>query len=245
MGNGQDIYGTSDEFNFVYETTTGDQTIIANVDSLDHVDYPLDVWARAGLMIRDSLDPDAKNATVFATPGHGLGFTWRSATGGSTQYAPGPSISAPIRLRLSRTGSSFSAYYTIGNGWILIGSATIAMGNPVYTGPVACSHGGAAVLGQFSQMSVAALSVVGVPAPWQNTDIGAVGILGSATADQDVFTIKGSGSDIWTNGDQFHLVYQPWSGNGELVARVSGLEDTNPWAKAGLMFRQYLDPGAA
>jgi regulation of enolase protein 1 (concanavalin A-like superfamily) len=245
IGEGRDIYGTSDEFNFVYEIASGDQTITASIDSLDIVDYPLDVWARGGLMIRDALSSDSKNATVFVTPGHGVGFTWRDATGGNTQYIPGPAISAPVGLRLTRAGNSFSAYYGYGNSWTLIGSATIAMGNTVYTGPVACSHGGAAVMAQFSQVSVDAASIVGVPAPWQNTDVGAAGILGSAMASGNVFTVKGSGGDIWMDDDQFHFVYQPWSGNGELVARLTGLEDTNPWAKAGIMFRQYLGSSAA
>jgi len=126
---------------------------------------------------------------------------------------------------------------------------TISMGNRVYSGLVSCSHGGAAVAAQFSQVSVNGPYIEGVRAPWQNTDVGPVAILGSATQDQNptvtTFVIKASGSDIWMGEDQFHFVYQPWSGNGELIAHLNGVEDTNPWAKAGIMFRQYLDGSAA
>jgi hypothetical protein len=37
-----------------------------------------------------------------------------------------------------------------------------------------------------------------------------------------------------------HFVYQPWSGDGQIVARVTDVEHTDDWAKAGVMFRQSL-----
>ena len=34
-------------------------------------------------------------------------------------------------------------------------------------------------------------------------------------------------------------------GDGELIARVTGLQNTEPWAKAGIMFRQVLSANFA
>jgi len=48
------------------------------------------------------------------------------------------------------------------------------------------------------------------------------------------YTISGSGTDIWDFADGFHYLYQPWTGNGEIIARVNSVGNTDPWAKASL-----------
>lgn len=83
-----------------------------------------------------------------------------------------------------------------------------------------------------------------LPQPWQNRDIGDVGIAGKAGWRDGKFTLKGSGSDIWDSSDQFHFVYQGLHGDGEITARVTSLTNTNGWAKAGLMIRESLTPGS-
>jgi regulation of enolase protein 1 (concanavalin A-like superfamily) len=55
------------------------------------------------------------------------------------------------------------------------------------------------------------------------------------------FTITGGGPDIWNTADGFHFVYQPWSGDGEIVAHVTYFEYGHYSCKAGLMFRESLD----
>ncbi len=76
-----------------------------------------------------------------------------------------------------------------------------------------------------------------VPPPWVNGDIGAVGAPGYANYDNGTFTIHGSGADVWGTSDEFHFVHQPISGDVEITARVTGIENTDDWAKAGLMIR--------
>jgi len=85
-----------------------------------------------------------------------------------------------------------------------------------------------------------------VPSPWADGDIGAVGVAGSACAAGGTYTVGGSGSDIQGTADAFHSVYQPLSsGSWQIVARVASLQNTDPGAKAGVMIRATLDPGAA
>ncbi len=83
------------------------------------------------------------------------------------------------------------------------------------------------------------------PAPWKHQDIGPAEVPGSATHDAGVFTLQGT-MDIWGPADGCHLMWQPLHGDGELVARVTAME--NPGgvghAKAGLCIRGTLDPGA-
>ena len=46
-----------------------------------------------------------------------------------------------------------------------------------------------------------------------------------------------SGADIWSTSDAFQFVDQPLHGNGQIVARVVNVQNTDPWAKAGVMIR--------
>ena len=85
----------------------------------------------------------------------------------------------------------------------------------------------------------------GLPSGWYSTDIGAVAIGGSATATSGTFTLQGSGADIWGTADAFRFVYQPLSGDGSVVARVSSLTNTDSWTKAGVMIRAGLTAGSA
>jgi regulation of enolase protein 1 (concanavalin A-like superfamily) len=58
------------------------------------------------------------------------------------------------------------------------------------------------------------------------------------------FTITGGGPDIWGLVDGFHFVYQPWSGDGEIFARVAQFEYGARCSKACVMFRETLDPAS-
>jgi hypothetical protein len=81
-------------------------------------------------------------------------------------------------------------------------------------------------------------------APWSDADVGNVGFAGDGTLASGTFTVHGSGADIWGNADGFHYVYQRLNGNASIVARVSGVSSTDPWAKAGVMIRDTLLPGS-
>jgi O-glycosyl hydrolase/regulation of enolase protein 1 (concanavalin A-like superfamily) len=77
-----------------------------------------------------------------------------------------------------------------------------------------------------------------LPSPWATSDIGAVGVAGGATDTNGLFTITGSGTDIWGTADAFHYVYQPASGNCSIQAEVLSVQNSAPWAKAGVMIRE-------
>lgn len=84
-------------------------------------------------------------------------------------------------------------------------------------------------------------SVLGsLPAPWQHCDVGAVAVPGSAGCDTNVFTIQSSGSGITNQADSFHFIYQTLTGDGQIIARVMAVENTDPFAEGGLMVRETL-----
>jgi regulation of enolase protein 1 (concanavalin A-like superfamily) len=80
--------------------------------------------------------------------------------------------------------------------------------------------------------------------PWADQDIGDTGATGSTAVTNGVFSINGSGADIWGSADAFHYVYQNWSGDGAIVIRVLHVDETDTYARAGIMFRATLDPGS-
>ena len=53
-----------------------------------------------------------------------------------------------------------------------------------------------------------------------------------------------AGADIFGSSDQFHFVYKQLSGDGQIVARVASVQNTNSRAKAGVMFRDTLAAGS-
>ena len=84
-----------------------------------------------------------------------------------------------------------------------------------------------------------------LPAPWTSADIGYVYVPGDICYDSGVYTITASGNDIWDRADAFHSMFRPVPGSSlEIKARIVSVQNTDPWAKCGVMFRSNLDPGS-
>src|ERR1700761_6386411 len=75
-------------------------------------------------------------------------------------------------------------------------------------------------------------------------DIGNVGVEGEASFLNGNFNVLASGGDIWENADAFHFAYKTLAGDGQIVAHISSQQYTDPWSKAGVMFREDSSPGA-
>lgn len=136
-GAGGDIQGTADAFRFVYVMATGDCTIIARVNSVQNVN----AWSKAGVMIRESLDPGAANAFVAVTPGNGVTWQYRSGTVGGTSWNNTGNLSAPYWVKLVRSGNTFTGYRSAyGTNWTQQGTATFTVASTVYVGLALTSH---------------------------------------------------------------------------------------------------------
>ena len=59
-------------------------------------------------------------------------------------------------------------------------------------------------------------------------------------ASSGTWNVGGSGADISGTADNFRFAYQTLTGNGSITARVTGLDNTNTFAKAGVMLRETL-----
>lgn len=135
-GSGADIWGKKDEFFFVYKQLAGNMTLIAKVGSLQNTN----AYAKAGLMIRESLSANSKNAFLGVTPTKGIKFQYRTTAGANTASV-GASGAAPYWLKLARAGNQFSAYKsTNGTTWSKIKDQTFSMNTTVYVGLAVTSH---------------------------------------------------------------------------------------------------------
>jgi regulation of enolase protein 1 (concanavalin A-like superfamily) len=169
-GSGSNIYGTTDAFQFNYQSLTGNGTITARVVS----QTPTNAWAKAGVMIRETLDPSSTNALVAVTPYNGIAVQRRTATGGQTALTVGPLTAAPYWVRLTRNGNTFSAYASAdGTTWTFIRQDTISMAATVFIGLAVTSHS-AGVLSTATFDHVAVGSP-GPPPACNPLDFGAAG----------------------------------------------------------------------
>jgi regulation of enolase protein 1 (concanavalin A-like superfamily) len=153
-GSGNDIWNTADQFHFVYRTLTADGTIIARVASQQSTD----LWAKAGVMMRQSLDAGSPYAFVMATPGNGVDFQWRPTQDAGSTWGGNVGVYAvaPYWVKLTRAGSTFTASASSdGQNWSPLGSIVIPMSTQIYVGLAVCAHNGGALNGStFDHLSV-------------------------------------------------------------------------------------------
>jgi len=113
---GADIWGQSDQFHYAYKTLSGSGSIIAKVQSLSNTDG----WAKAGVMIRETLNADSKHAMMVVSSASGASFQRRLDTGGdSSSDDDSGGITAPYWVKIERDlAGSFSAYSSAnGSSW--------------------------------------------------------------------------------------------------------------------------------
>jgi regulation of enolase protein 1 (concanavalin A-like superfamily) len=123
-GGGADIWGSSDQFHFVYQPLSGDGEIVARVVSVQNAD----VWSKAGVMMRESVAANARHAMMVVTPGAGTAFQRRTTAGGASAHTSGPSVAAPYWVRLVRTGATVTASTSAnGSTWTTVGSVSLSL----------------------------------------------------------------------------------------------------------------------
>ncbi len=116
---------------------SGDGEIVARVTSLDAIR----AWTKAGVMIRDSRDSGAAHAFMLVSAGRGPAFQRRLTNGGESVSTSGGAGVAPMWVKLTRSGDTFSAYACVnGYSWRLIGTETIVMARDVMAGLAVSSH---------------------------------------------------------------------------------------------------------
>jgi hypothetical protein len=178
-GSGADIWDNGpgageyhDEFHFAYKMLTGAGSIVAKVNSVQNTND----WAKAGVMIRETLDGGSKHAFAAVTPANGVAFQNRIDTGGASFNFNQTGFTAPYWVKLERgPAGNFAAYHSAnGSSWQLIqsGAATnIPMTSNVYIGLALTSHDAALTCqAVFSNVTITGT----VSGQWAHQDIGII-----------------------------------------------------------------------
>ena len=164
---GTDIWDTSDEFHFAFKELSGPGSIIARVESVRNSNN----WAKAGVMMRDTLDPDSRHAMMVVTPAQGVSFQRRSTTGDVSFETTIADIPAPQWVKIERDmgGNVTASYSENGTLWTQVGSELVTMNAPVYVGLALTSHN----INITCEATFSNVQITGSVSPqWTNRDIG-------------------------------------------------------------------------
>ncbi|MFC1635915.1 sugar-binding protein, partial [Planctomycetota bacterium] len=167
-GSGVDIWDAADEFHFAYKTLNGVGSIVAKVMSVDNTNN----WAKAGVMIRESLEPGSVHATMVVTPAQGVSFQRRTITDNASSDTTTGGIEAPYWVKIERdlSGNFTASSSADGTTWTVEGSPeNIQMASNVYIGLAVTSHD----VAQTCQAVFTNVTTTGnVGTQWANQDIG-------------------------------------------------------------------------
>lgn len=152
QASGSDIWGQSDAFHFVFREIEGDAEISARVYTIDETN----TWAKAGVMIRSSLEPASQHAMMAATGAAGMAFQWRSESGGSSSHQAATNVRAPYWVKLKRKNNTLTGYESAdGVNWRLVRQENIVMNAKAYFGLAVTSHqDGVLCRAQFEHVSL-------------------------------------------------------------------------------------------
>ncbi|MBP3962605.1 fibronectin type III domain-containing protein [Paenibacillus lignilyticus] len=202
---------------------------------------------------RDSADVNAADIDKYTITTSG-GTSDTTAPSAPTNLASPSKTDTSVDLTwtASTDNVSVTGYDIYRGGTTLCGSTTTATSftctgltaNTAYSFTVKAKDAATNVSAASSALNITTNAVSGLPSPWLNQDIGSVGIAGSTTYASSTFTISGAGIDIWGTADSYQFAYRTMNGDGEIVARVANVQNTDGNAKAGVMIRESLAAGS-
>lgn len=160
-----------------------------------------------------------------------IGIAW-TAVGAATSY----------RIERSTNGTSFTTLATVAAGTLAYSDASVAVLGKYYYRVVTIN--GTTVADPSPTIFTAAPRTTALPEPWVAADIGSVAGEGATGLQSSTFILVSSGTAIGGAADSFRFTSQPLVGDGSIIARVSVLENTGGWAKAGVMIRESTDSNA-
>lgn len=194
QGSGADIWSNADEFRYVFQAVKGDFMITARVASMQNTAG----WAKAGVMVRETLGDASKYVINFISPLNGIALQQRESSGGSAAgVATAAGLNAPYWLRVVRVGELFNGYRSPdGTNWTLVGSTSLSMNSSYYIGLAVCSvNDGTLNQAVFDNVSITTPQFPGTVSEVRTAaGSGVVGLSWSSAANADSYSIRRSGS---------------------------------------------------
>jgi regulation of enolase protein 1 (concanavalin A-like superfamily) len=240
---GADIWGGTDQYGAIYSPSgaASSSTTTVEVDSQSATAG----WAKAGIMIRNSIAGAGSSlgyAILAVSPGNGVALQWDNDSSGqvnsNVQAGTGGVTTAPIWLKLVRNGSSITGYYSMNDStWTTVATETLTGANSTEdVGMFATSYDSGVMGGAtFSNFATSAYPTF-------------ASTTASFTDSGGSYSIDAAGSDVWITGgedyDQYGAIFAPNSADAtsSTTVEVNSQQNTNAWAKAGIMLRNAI-PG--
>lgn len=196
---GADIWNKSDLGHYYYTTVDGDFDVTVDMTSIENVNP----HAKAGIMVRESLDAGSRNVMVRNRAGFEMSLQWRpqdNAETTSTTSEDGAPLSrvdggtmAGSWQRLQREGDTLRAYGSeTGEEWTLMAELTaseIDLSDEIYLGLAATSHD------QATATTAKFRGLEGVE-PAENDDIGSPLVEGSVSVDRVAVVSTADPTDV-------------------------------------------------
>jgi RHS repeat-associated protein len=235
---GTQVWGASDAFHFVYQAMSGDGTLVARIASIQGGTSN----ASMGVMIRETLDPAAKNANTAEWPSlQTIYLATRSTAGASTTLWAGTLKTPPYWVKIVRTGNTFSGYAALdGVNWTLISTQSVTMASTVYVG-LATASGSTTALATTTFDNVS-FSPASAPAPaitslsenmgWVGDQVVITGSGFGATQGGSLVLLNGSSIPVtsWSS-TSIAITIPSTAGSGPLAVSVSpSMNNSNPAA---------------
>ncbi|WP_083870311.1 DUF1349 domain-containing protein [Haloterrigena salina] len=231
-GGGSDIWNDADEFHYYFTDVGANFDAAVRVDSVEDTDE----YAKAGLMLRESLDADAKNVMARTTPDHTT-LQWRPTAGGDStsltsdagegeSELDGGTIDAAWQ-RLVRNGDTIRAYASEdGTNWTLVAELSLSFGESAFLGLAVTSHN----TGTLCEATFSNLAGV---APVESRDVGDVDVAGSASGRSSGETgpliVTGSATDVTSSSATVSSTVSSLGGASSVTVAVEYRESGGSW----------------
>ncbi|KUN72518.1 hypothetical protein AQJ46_11810 [Streptomyces canus] len=242
---GADIWGAGGQHDDAYGTVyqagaaVNGTSVTARVDNVDNSNG----WAKAGVVLRNDLTGNGSSpgyAAVVVTPSNGISFQRDSNADGYLDQLTNTAatVKAPVWLRLTRTATQVSAYYsTDGSTFTQVGSTVTlpSMATTQDAGVIHTAHSTTAGSATFSNLQI-------VTSPYQAYS----SIPAAVDQHAGVTSLTSAGIDVWRSGaaydDDYAAAYQTGAAgtSSTVTVHVDSQDKTNNWAKAGLMLRNSI-----
>ena len=191
VGAGANIFSIADQFQFAHQQRSGDLDVVARVATLQDAD----IWGKAGIMIRSSLDAGSAHASVFVTPQDDILLQSRPSPGTQSSTVASISSELPVWLKLARRGSTVTAFTSAnGTSWTTIGQVTLALPSTFYVGLAVTSRDVASLsTAAFDSVTIQPVSQTGNQPPAINLTSPAIGAPFTAPA---TIALAATASDV-------------------------------------------------
>lgn len=154
-GSGADIWGSADEFHYVYKRVTGAFRFSASLNGFN--DDGTNEWSKVGIMVRDN---NSAGSAYFYSMVRGSDFQydtqWRSSQNASAaNIGLVPTVNGEVAI--VRVGNTLQAFYKVADGddFVLHTTQQIELSDPVLVGLAVTSHDdGLFAVGMFTNVEI-------------------------------------------------------------------------------------------